>query len=80
MGDAEPLYREALAGCRRTLGGEHPSTLHSINSMASILLVQGNKAEALEMYRQALAVSRRVLGDAHPETQKWAQWLKEIDK
>jgi tetratricopeptide (TPR) repeat protein len=70
LGDAEPLYREALAGRRRTLGDEHPSTLTSIFNFAGLLWAQGNKAEALVMYRQELEVSRRVLGEDHPETQK----------
>ena len=70
LGDAEPLDREALAGCRRTLGDEHPDTLGSIYNFAGLLWKQGKKAEALEMYRQELEVSRRVLGEDHPETQK----------
>jgi hypothetical protein len=63
-------YREALAGKRRTLGDEHPSTLNSIFNFAELLWEQGNKAEALEMFRQELEGVRRVLGEDHPSTQQ----------
>ena len=58
-----------MAGKRRTLGDEHPSTLASIFNFAGLLWKQGNKAEALEMFRQELEVSRRVHGEDHPSTQ-----------
>ena len=68
LGDAEPLYREALAGCRRTLGDEHPSTLSSINNVANLLKDQGKLGDAEPLYREALAGRRRTLGDEHPYT------------
>ena len=30
LDEAEPLYREALAACRETLGDRHPSTLRAV--------------------------------------------------
>ena len=70
LGEAEPLYREALSAQRRTLGDEHPDTLISIFNSAQLLWAQGKRAEALELFRQQLAASRRVLGEAHPSTQQ----------
>jgi hypothetical protein len=59
-----------LAGRRRTLGDEHPSTLNAIFNFAGFLWKQGKKAEALEMYRLELEGVRRVLGEDHPSTQQ----------
>ncbi len=70
LGDAEPLYREALSAQRRTLGEDHPSTLSFTFNFAGILWAQGKRAEALELLRQQLEASRRVLGEAHPNTQQ----------
>ena len=80
LGEAEPLYREALDGRRRTLGDSHPSTLTSINNLAGLLQAQGKLGEAEPLYRESLDGHRRVLGDAHPNTriaeQCWASFEK----
>ena len=68
LGEAEPLYREAMSARRRTQGDEHPDTLDSINNLALLLQTQGKRAEALEIFRQELEVRRRVLGEGHPST------------
>jgi tetratricopeptide (TPR) repeat protein len=68
LGEAEPLYREAMSARRRTQGDEHPDTLDSINNLALLLQTQGKRAEALEMFRQELEVRRSVLGEGHPST------------
>ena len=68
LGEAEPLCREALDGCRRTLGDSHPNTLTSIGNLAALLLEQGKLAEAGPLFRESLDGHRRVLGDAHPNT------------
>ena len=67
-----------MAGKRRTLGDEHPSTLGSIINLARFLRDLGIKADALEMYRKALEASRRVLGEDHPETKRWAAFYANI--
>jgi hypothetical protein len=53
---------------QRVLGQEHPSTLGSMNNLASIYINQGrlNKAESLQI--QVLEMRRRVLGQEHPDT------------
>ena len=70
LGEAEPLYREALDGLKRTLGDEHPSTLNSLFNFAGLLLKQGHRDQALALFAEELAALRRTLGDAHPSTQQ----------
>ena len=40
--EAEPLKREALAGCREVLGNRHPHTLASISNLADMLMQLGH--------------------------------------
>jgi tetratricopeptide (TPR) repeat protein len=65
---AEPLYREALAARRRTLGDEHPDTLASIYNLAVLLQDQGKLGEAEPLYLEALAARRRTFGKEHIDT------------
>ncbi|HEY0754932.1 MAG TPA: tetratricopeptide repeat protein [Ktedonobacteraceae bacterium] len=67
-GDAEPLYRRALAIRERVLGGEHPDTAHSLNNLAGLYRVQGRYRDAEPLYRRALEINERVLGVEHPNT------------
>ena len=50
--DAEPLYREALDGCRATLGDRHPDTLTSINNMGVLLEDMGREDEAALLFEE----------------------------
>ena len=47
LDEAELLYREELAGCRRALGDEHEDTLVSINDLA-VVLAAHDKCDAAE--------------------------------
>jgi len=44
--DAEPLYKEALAGSQKALGLEHPYTLTSMNNLAFLYRHQGKYTDA----------------------------------
>ena len=68
LGEAEPLYREALAGRRATLGPMHTSTLTSMNNFAQLLQDQGKLGEAEPLMRETLEVRRATLGPMHPDT------------
>jgi hypothetical protein len=68
LGEAEPLYRGALAAYRRTLREEHPATLYTLNNLAILLSDQGRLSEAEPLYLEALAARRRALGNEHPDT------------
>ena len=50
------------------LGKEHPSTLTSMNNLASVLSSQGNYEEAERIRRQVLALRETVLDKEHPYT------------
>jgi tetratricopeptide (TPR) repeat protein len=67
-GEAEPLFREALAASRETLGDRHPNTLFSISNMAELLRAQGRLGEAEPLFQEALAARHETLGDRHPDT------------
>jgi len=73
--EAEPLKREALAGCREVLGNRHPHTLASVANLADLLMQLAPAdpraiAEAEPLARESLAGTREVLGNGHPETLK----------
>eukprot|EP01046_Picozoa_sp_COSAG06_P044742 COSAG06_NODE_6079_length_3121_cov_22.584712_3_plen_253_part_01 len=65
---AEPLFEEAMAAHRRTLGDEHPRTLDSINNLGALRKAKGDLAGAEALYEESLAAHRRTLGDEHPST------------
>ena len=50
------------------MGGRHPSTLTSINSMGHLLQKMGKLEEVRPLYEEALQVRRETLGDRHPDT------------
>jgi tetratricopeptide (TPR) repeat protein len=66
--EAEPLYRQALAICRKALGEQHPLTATSLYNLAANLDAQGKHADAEPLHRQALAIHRKVRGEQHPDT------------
>jgi tetratricopeptide (TPR) repeat protein len=66
--EAEPLFREALAGVRATLGPKHPNTLLSMNNLAQLLQAQGKLAEAEAQFKETLVGLRAALGPQHPHT------------
>ena len=59
LGEAEPLFREALATRRRKLGDEHPDTLTSIDKMAGLLKKQDKLGEAELLYEEAFTGRKR---------------------
>ena len=52
--EAEPLYREALAMDRKTLGSRHPNTLIAISNLGQLLQVKGDLKAAEPLCREAL--------------------------
>jgi len=63
---AEELYRNGLDILEETNGQNHPSRLHGITSLASLLVTDGRNQEAAELYRENLEVRIEVFGDFHP--------------
>jgi tetratricopeptide (TPR) repeat protein len=66
--EAEALDRQTLQLSEKVRGPEHPSTLMSMNGLATSLRQQGKYAEAEALDRQTLQLSEKVLGPEHPDT------------
>lgn len=72
---AEALLKRFLAERESTLGKEHPFTLETLTSLASVYQAQGRYREAEPLYERALEASKRTLGQEHPFTQATARGL-----
>jgi hypothetical protein len=64
----EEMLRQALGLCETALGNKRPSTLRSMNILATVLSDQGKYEQAEVMHRQALRLKETVLGKEHPDT------------
>ena len=67
-GQAEPLFKRALAISERSHGADHPSTATSLNNLAALYCDQGLYSQAEPLYRRALGICKQALGSEHPET------------
>jgi tetratricopeptide (TPR) repeat protein len=66
--EAEPMYRQALAIRKQTLGENHTLTATSYNNIATNLDDQGRYEEAEPLHQKALAIHKQTLGENHPST------------
>ena len=66
LGQAEPLYREALESFRAVLGPEHYRVAVCLNNLALLLTETGRYDEAEPLFREALGIRRQVFGHDHP--------------
>jgi CHAT domain-containing protein/tetratricopeptide (TPR) repeat protein len=66
--EALPLFREALATCRKVLGDRHPQTATACTHLARNLWRQGKYVEAEKLDREALTIRGTLLGEEHPST------------
>jgi hypothetical protein len=69
----EEMLRQALGLCETVVGNKHPSTLTSMNNLATVLSDQGKYEQAADMHRQALGLKETVLGKEHPGTSEHEQ-------
>ncbi|KIW28949.1 uncharacterized protein PV07_04800 [Cladophialophora immunda] len=67
---AEELYRIALTEMEKILGREHPETLQTLDSLASVLRNQGKYKDAFKASERALRCRERKLGNMHQDTLK----------
>jgi len=65
---ALPQAEAALALRRRMIGNDHPETITSLQSLATVLTALGRWREAEPMFKESLDRSRRVLGKDDPLT------------
>ena len=62
-GEAEDLFRSALALRKAQLGEEHVTVAETLNNLAVILREQGNYAESEAMFREVLVLWKKSVGD-----------------
>ncbi|SEK62501.1 tetratricopeptide repeat protein [Pacificibacter marinus] len=67
LGEAETLFREAIAIAEKTLGVEHPAYAARLNNLAGVLKEQRQFGEAETLYRKALAIDAKTIGVDHPD-------------
>ncbi|GHO87379.1 helix-turn-helix transcriptional regulator [Dictyobacter formicarum] len=67
-GQAEPLYRRALAIREQQWGGEHPQTASSLYHLATLYRANSDFAQAEPLFERALAIRQQQLGAEHLET------------
>ena len=66
-GEAEPLYRRAIAIDETVHGPEHPEVAIDINNLANLYRATGRYAEAKPLFDRALAIGEKTLGPDHPD-------------
>ena len=67
-GEAEPLFKEALDGYRRTLGDNHDETMGSLAVLAWNHYRQEKFINSEEEFLELLPRRKQVLGSTHPRT------------
>ncbi|MCH8146654.1 MAG: serine/threonine protein kinase [Planctomycetes bacterium] len=63
--EAEPLFREALALRRESLGEVHPDVSLCLDNLGSFLLTRDRLEEAEPILREGLEIRRELFGDGH---------------
>lgn len=66
--EAIGLARDLLAHLDACCGEDHPKRLRALHSLANVLTLGGNDAEAEPLLREGLEKSREIFGDDHPTT------------
>ena len=68
LGEAIPLYEQAVTDRERVLGPDHPDTLLARSNLAGAYQAAGRVGEAIPLYELILVGLDRVLGPDHPDT------------
>lgn len=66
-GQAELLFKQALAIREKVLGPEHPDVAKSLTNLGGLYKRQGQYAHAEALYQQALTIAEKTLDPDHPE-------------
>jgi tetratricopeptide (TPR) repeat protein len=66
-GEAEPLFRRALAIIEASTGPDHPNVAVCLNNLASLLQATNRLGEAEPLLRRALAIDEAKCGPDHPK-------------
>src|SRR5262249_14446825 len=68
LGEAEPLYRRALAINEKSYGPDHPDVAIDLNNLAGVLRDTNRLGEAEPLIRRAPAIAEKSYGPDHPNT------------
>ena len=68
MVEAEPFFREAMAGRKKVLRKDHPLTLKSISELGKVLQSLGKLPEAESCFKEAAEAQLRTMGPDHVDT------------
>jgi lipopolysaccharide biosynthesis regulator YciM len=68
LSEASRLFEQAMVIFSRELGEDHPSTLSSMNNVATIYGALGQYNKAVGLHEQTLKLKRTKLGEDHPST------------
>jgi TPR repeat protein/CHAT domain-containing protein len=63
-----PMTKGIYEFSKMTLGEEHPDTLDSLESLATIYLGLYRFSEALPLFKESYRLRKKVLGERHPDT------------
>jgi tetratricopeptide (TPR) repeat protein len=64
-GEAEGLYKRALAIREEALGADHPDVAQALNNLANVYKDQGKYGEAEALHKRALTIREKALGANH---------------
>jgi len=67
LGEAEPLYKRALAIYEKALPEGHPDIVISLANLAAFYQGQGRLSEAEPLYKRALTIREKALPEGHPD-------------
>jgi tetratricopeptide (TPR) repeat protein len=77
-GEAGELLRHSVAECEAVFGADHPDTIRSVDNLARVLAVEGNRAEATRLARRCLAHYERRLPPSHPKIADLRNFMDEL--
>jgi tetratricopeptide (TPR) repeat protein len=64
--EAEPLYQQNLAICKKVLGLTHFEILRTLNSLANLYNIQGKYEQAEPLFQQVLTIGNKLEGIDNP--------------
>ena len=79
-GEAESLYRRALAIAEKSYGPDHPDIARDLNNLAGLLQDTNRHSEAEPLYRRALAIDEKSYGPDHPNTKTIRENLRSLQE
>jgi tetratricopeptide (TPR) repeat protein len=78
--EGEEMGRNLVKDCKKapSLGVDHPTTLHCMDTYSQILAKQKRFPEAIRVMKECVLLSRRKLGREHPDTLDSVEALAEL--